>query len=78
MSTRRLQHIIRSVATSDGAEQLIILCHGAQRVTAEALHEEVARAEGEISAILDRLRRRRSDEMRAALARAARKRGQNQ
>ena len=66
------------VATSDGAEQLIILCHGAQRVTAEALHEEVARAEGEISAILDRLRRRRSDEMRAALARAARKRGQNQ
>jgi small GTP-binding protein len=42
------------VVTSDGAEQLIILCHGALRVPASAFHEEVERAEGQIAEILRR------------------------
>lgn len=41
-----------TVATSDGAEQLIILGHGALRLSARAFHEDVQQAEGEISAIL--------------------------
>lgn len=46
-----------TVATSDGAEQLIILGHGALRLPARAFREEIERAEGEISAILDKNRR---------------------
>lgn len=42
-----------TVATSDNAEQLIILGHGALRLSARAFHEQVERAEGEISAFLD-------------------------
>ena len=42
------------VATSDGAEQLIILGHGALRIPASAFHEEVEQAEGQIAAILRR------------------------
>jgi len=44
-------HRVR-VATSDGLEQLIILGHGALRVSARIFKEEVEQAEGQISQIL--------------------------
>ena len=46
------------VATSDGPEQIIILGHGALRVSARAFHAEVESAEGQISAVLQRLTNR--------------------
>jgi predicted RNA-binding protein with PIN domain len=42
------------VATSDAAEQFIILGHGALRLSAQDLRDEVERTQGEISAILKR------------------------
>ena len=42
------------VATSDNLEQLIILGHGAVRVSAREFHEEVEAAEGRISEIIAR------------------------
>ena len=52
------------VATSDGPEQVIILGHGALRVSARAFHAEVEAARGEIrtllSAYLDRPRSERT------------------
>ena len=41
------------VATSDNLEQLIILGHGAVRVSARDFHDEVEAAEGRISQIID-------------------------
>ena len=41
------------VVTSDGAEQLIILGHGALRVSARSFREEVERTNGEIRCILE-------------------------
>ena len=46
------------VATSDGPEQVVILGHGALRVSARAFHAEVEAAEGQISAVLQRLTNR--------------------
>lgn len=46
------------VATSDGPEQVIILGHGAPRVSARAFHAEVEAAEGQISAVLQSLTNR--------------------
>ena len=43
------------VATSDGPEQVIILGHGALRISARAFHAEVEAAEGQISAVLQSL-----------------------
>ena len=43
------------VATSDGPEQVIILGHGALRVSARAFHAEIEAAEGQISAVLQSL-----------------------
>ena len=43
------------VATSDGTEQLIILGHGAQRVSARAFEEEVRQTSEEIRAIIDKI-----------------------
>ncbi len=40
------------VATSDNAEQMIILGHGALRLSASAFHAEVEQATGQISALL--------------------------
>ena len=56
-ATARLakDHRVR-VATSDGAEQLIILGHGALRVSARAFLEEVERTEGQIADVLKTLR----------------------
>jgi len=45
------------VVTSDGAEQLIVLGHGATRVSAEGFREEVMKADREIAAILERMNR---------------------
>ena len=47
------EHRVR-VATSDNLEQLIILGHGAVRVSAREFKEEVEAAEGRISAIIDK------------------------
>ncbi len=41
------------VVTSDGAEQLIILGHGALRVSARSFREEVERTNDEIRRILE-------------------------
>ena len=46
------------VATSDGPEQVIILGHGALRVSARAFYAEVEAAEGQISAVLQSLSNR--------------------
>jgi len=46
------------VATSDGLEQLIILGHGALRLSARAFKAEVEQAQGEISALVARLNMR--------------------
>ena len=46
------------VATSDGPEQVIILGHGALRVSARAFHAEVEAAERQISAVLQSLTNR--------------------
>ena len=69
------KHRVR-VATSDGAEQLIILGHGALRLSASAFRAELERTGGEIRAILERNNRRvRSQPVKAALDRAGEARG---
>ena len=50
-------HRVR-VATSNGLEQLIILGHGALRLSARSFKAEVEQAQGEISALIARLNRR--------------------
>ena len=50
-------HRVR-VATSDALEQMIILGHGALRLSARAFKAEVEQAQGEISALVARLNRR--------------------
>ncbi len=62
------------VATSDGVEQLIILGHGALRLSARAFKAEVEQVQGQISAILARNNQPgTSRAVRAALERAERK-----
>ena len=46
-------HRVR-VATSDGAEQLIILGHGALRLSARTFQAEVEQVSGQISALIQR------------------------
>ena len=48
----RKDHRVR-VATSDGLEQLIILGHGAVRVSAMEFLQELERVEGEIRAVIE-------------------------
>lgn len=43
------------VATSDGMEQLIILGHGAQRLSARAFHEEIEQANIQIAQIIEKI-----------------------
>ncbi|MCI9155621.1 MAG: GTP-binding protein [Lawsonibacter sp.] len=50
-------HRVR-VATSDGLEQMIILGHGALRLSARAFKAEIEQAQGEISALVTKLNRR--------------------
>ena len=63
-------HRVR-VATSDGVEQLIILGHGALRVSARVFRMEVESVMGQISALLSKNNQRsKSQPLRAALQRA--------
>lgn len=63
------------VATSDGPEQLIILGHGALRLSASAFRDEVEQVQGHIAQILaHNNRREKSGTVRSALERA---RGEN-
>lgn len=63
------RHRVR-VATSDGPEQLIILGHGALRVSASAFREEVEQVQGQIAQILARNNRRSHGALRAAMEKA--------
>lgn len=66
----RKKHRVR-VATSDNAEQLIILGHGALRVPAAAFHAEVEQAAGQIAALLAQQNRSApSKPIQAAMERA--------
>ena len=69
------RHRVR-VATSDGPEQLIILGHGALRVSAESFRQEVEDAQGQIAAILERNNRGGGNRaLRTALEQAKREKG---
>ena len=60
------------VTTSDGPEQLIILGHGALRLSATAFRQEVEQVQGEIAAALDKNNRpEKSGAVRAAMEKAA-------
>ena len=64
------QHRVK-VATSDGPEQLIILGHGALRISASAFQAEVEQVRGQIAEILaSNNHRRKEGAVRAALERA--------
>lgn len=68
----RKKHRVR-VATSDNAEQLIILGHGALRLSASAFRQEVEQVEGQIADILAaNNRRQKTGNVRSALERAQR------
>ena len=64
------EHRVR-VATSDGPEQLIILGHGALRVSASAFREEMEQIQGRIAAALEQNNRpERTGALRAAMEKA--------
>ena len=66
------KHRVR-VATSDGPEQLIILGHGALRLSASGFHEEMERVQGQIAAALGRNNQKtRTGAVRSAMERAQR------
>ena len=66
-------HRVR-VATSDGLEQLIILGHGALRVSARTFQAEIEHTQGQIADILKQYSRREgSQAIRAAMEQAASK-----
>ena len=70
------RHRVR-VATSDGAEQLIILGHGALRLSATIFRQEVEQTLGQIAAILaQNNRRERSAPVRHAMDKALEKKKQ--
>ena len=60
------------VATSDGPEQLIILGHGALRVSASAFRDDVEQVQGQIAKILANHNRRGHGALRSAMERAER------
>ena len=64
------RHRVR-VATSDGPEQLIILGHGALRLSASNFREEVEQIQGQITAALEKNNRReKTGALRAAMEKA--------
>ncbi len=64
------RHRVR-VATSDGPEQLIILGHGALRLSASNFHEEMEQIQGQIAGLLEKNNRREnSGAVRAAMEKA--------
>ena len=60
------------MATSDGPEQLIILGHGALRVSAAGFRDEVEQVQGQIAAALRNNNRRSHGALRTAMEKAAR------
>ena len=59
------------VATSDGPEQLIILGHGALRVSASNFREEMEQVQGQISAVLEKNNQKpKNRALRAAMEKA--------
>ena len=63
-------HRVR-VATSDGPEQLIILGHGALRLSATNFREEMEQVEGQISSVLEKNNQKtRNQAMRSAMEKA--------
>ena len=66
------QHRVK-VATSDGPEQLIILGHGALRVSASGFRQELEEVEGQIARILAQNNRVGHGSLRAAMRRAEEK-----
>ncbi len=68
------RHRVR-VATSDGPEQLIILGHGALRLSATAFREEVEQVQGQIAQVLAQNNRRGKGPgaLRSAMERAVKK-----
>ena len=67
------KHRVR-VATSDGPEQLIILGHGALRMSASHFREEIEQVEGQITRLLDANNQNtRTGNVRAAMERAQKK-----
>ena len=72
------KHRVR-VATSDGVEQLIILGHGALRVSASAFKAEVEQVQGQISQLLSQTNRReKSRSVQSALEQADREKQRRQ
>ena len=68
-------HRVR-VATSDGPEQLIILGHGALRLSASNFYEEVMQVRGQISGVLDRNnQKQKTGALRAAMEKAVKPEG---
>lgn len=67
-TTYRLQkdHRVR-VATSDGLEQMIVLGHGALRLSAEAFRVEVEEARGQIAALIEQYNRQNRGSNRARI-----------
>ncbi len=63
------RHRVR-VATSDGPEQLIILGHGALRVSAAAFREEMEEVQGQIAQVLAKNNRHGHGALRAAMEKA--------
>ena len=64
------------VATSDGPEQLIILGHGALRLSATNFHEEMETVQGQISGVLAKNNQKvKTGNVRAALEKAQEKKG---
>ena len=69
------QHRVK-VATSDGPEQLIILGHGALRVSASAFRQEVEQVQGQIAAALAQNNRGGNrGALRSAMEKAQKKEG---
>ena len=70
------EHRVR-VATSDGPEQLIILGHGALRVSALSFREEMEQVQGQIAAALENNNRRamNTGAVRSAMERARKQKG---
>ena len=60
------EHRVR-VATSDGLEQLIVLGHGALRLSAEAFHAEVEEARGQIAELVRQSNLKNRGENRAKI-----------
>ena len=63
------------VATSDGVEQLIILGHGALRVSARTFHDEVTQAMGQISDLVRRNNQKNKGSKVGEVARKAQRKG---